>query len=113
MDEILLETNEMEWEDGEAYLKGTMVKVLRDDGDVRTLLMKIPPGFHMNPHSHTTGEQHFIVQGGYETSGWKFGPGTYHCLPAHHLHGPYESRDGAVVLVIWERPDPLEPAKEK
>lgn len=108
MEERLLNTNEMSWEVAEGYPSGTMVKVLRDEGAVRSLLMKIPPGFHMDPHTHTTSEQHFILEGGYETSGWKFGPGSYHFLPAHHLHGPYESRDGAVVLVIWEKQPPME-----
>jgi len=108
MDEILLDTSEMEWEVAEGYPSGTMVKILRDEGEVRTLLMKIPPGFHLDPHSHTVTEQHFILEGGYETSGWKFGPGTYHYLPARHLHGPYDSKDGAVVFVIWECPEPEE-----
>jgi anti-sigma factor ChrR (cupin superfamily) len=103
MTEILLNTNKMEWEESLAYPRGTMVKVLRDEGDVRALLMKLPPGFHMNPHAHTTGEQHLILEGGYETSGWEFGPGTYHYLPARKLHGPFTSRNGAVVLVIWEK----------
>ncbi len=29
-------------------------------------------------------------------------PGTYQYIPAHTNDGPYASRDGAVVLVIWE-----------
>lgn len=103
MKEILLNTNEMEWEPSDSYPRGTMVKVLRDEGDVRSLLMKLPPGFHLDPHTHTTSEQHFILEGGYKTTGWEFGPGTYHFLPAGHLHGPYTSENGAVVLVIWEK----------
>lgn len=108
MDEILLDTNRMEWEPSDVYPSGTMVKVLRDEGEVRSLLLKIPPGFHLDPHSHTTSEQHFILEGGYETGGWKFGPGTYHYMPARRLHGPYDSKDGAVVLVIWEKSPPSE-----
>jgi len=103
MREILLNTNEMEWQESDAYPSGTLVKVLRDEGEVRSLLLKIPPGFHMDPHAHTTGEQHFILEGGYETGDWEFGQGTYHYLPARRLHGPYMSRKGAVVLVIWEK----------
>ena len=103
MTEILLHTDKMEWEESDTYPKGTMVKTLRDDGEVRSLLLKLPAGFHLDPHTHTTNEQHFILEGGYQTGGWDFGPGTYHFLPAHHTHGPYTSRDGAVVLVIWEK----------
>ena len=39
MTEILLSTNEMKWEESDAYPSGTMVKVLRDDGQVRSLLL--------------------------------------------------------------------------
>jgi hypothetical protein len=102
VEEVLLNTNEMEWQEMDGYPSGTMVKVLKEDGETRTLLMKIPPGFHLDPHCHITCEQHFILEGGYETSGWKFGPGTYHYLPARRLHGPWDSKEGAVILVICE-----------
>ena len=46
-------------DDREGYPSGTMVKMLREDGEARTLLMKIPPGFHLDPHCHITCEQHF------------------------------------------------------
>ena len=52
MNEILLNTNEMEWEVGEGYPRGTMVKVLRNEGEVRSLLLKLPAGFEMDPHTH-------------------------------------------------------------
>jgi anti-sigma factor ChrR (cupin superfamily) len=103
MSEILLDTNRMEWEESDSYPSGTMVKVLRDEGEVRSLLLKIPPGFRLDPHTHTTSEQHFILEGGYKTGGWEFGPGTYHYLPARKIHGPYTSEHGAVVLVVWEK----------
>jgi anti-sigma factor ChrR (cupin superfamily) len=106
MNEILLNTNELEWEESDTYPHGTMVKVLRDEGEVRSLLLKLSPGFHMDPHAHTTSEQHFILEGGYETGSWKFGPGAYHYLPARMNHGPYTSKNGAVVLVIWEKQGP-------
>ena len=41
-------------------------------------------------HTHTTSEQHFILEGGYETGGWELGQGTYHYLPARQLHGPLQ-----------------------
>ncbi len=102
MTEILLNTNEMEWEESEAYPTGTMMKVLRDEGKVRSLLLKLPAGFQMDTHAHTSNEHHFLLEGGYETGGKEYGPGTYHFIPAHTDHGPYTSRDGAIALVIWE-----------
>jgi anti-sigma factor ChrR (cupin superfamily) len=56
----------------------------------------------MNAHTHIYGEQHFVLEGKYETGGKEYGPGTYQYIPAHTNHGPYISQTGAVVLVIWE-----------
>lgn len=102
MPEITRNTAEMAWEEDHSYPSGTMTKVLREEGEIRSILLKLPPGFRMNAHTHIFGEQHFILEGEYEIGGEEFGPGTYQYIPAHTNHGPYTSRDGAVILVIWE-----------
>ncbi|MGD2151668.1 MAG: cupin domain-containing protein [Gemmatimonadales bacterium] len=101
MPEITLDTNELAWKETSSYPKGTLIKVLRDEGEARSVLLKLPAGFRMEAHSHTCCEQHFVLEGGYETGGVEHGPGTYQCIPAHTDHGPFASRGGAVILVIW------------
>jgi anti-sigma factor ChrR (cupin superfamily) len=102
MNTITLDTNGMEWVEAASYPSGTEKKVLREDGEVRTILLKLPPGFRLERHSHLFGEQHFVLRGGYEAGGNTYGPGTYQHVPAHADHGPYSSRDGAEILVVWE-----------
>ena len=102
MEEITLDTAEIPWEEAIAYPSGTLVKNLRQDGDARTVLLKLPPGFRMEAHAHTCCEQHFVLEGEYEAQGAEHSAGTYQCIPAHHNHGPFSSRDGAVILVVWE-----------
>jgi len=102
MPEITRDTNQMAWEDATSYPSGTERKVLREEGGIRVILLKLPPGFRMNEHTHIFGEQHFVLEGEYETAGKSFGPGTFQYIPAHTNHGPYTSEAGAVVLVIWE-----------
>ena len=102
MAEITLDTSQMTWKDAPSYPSGTKTKVLRAEGETRTILLKLPPGFRMSSHTHIYGEQHFVLEGEYETGGKEYGPGTYQHIPAHTNHGPYTSRTGAVVLVIWE-----------
>jgi anti-sigma factor ChrR (cupin superfamily) len=92
----------MEWEEAVSYPSGTKRKVLRDNGGIRTVLIKLPPGFRMSAHTHIFSEQHFVLEGAYETGGKEYGPGAYQYIPAHTDHGPYTSQDGAVVLVIWD-----------
>lgn len=101
-EEITLDTTRMDWEETSAYPEGTRMKKLRDEGEARSVLLKLPPGFRMDTHAHTCCEQHFVLEGEYEEGGEAHGPGTYQCIPPHTDHGPFSSRQGAVILVIWE-----------
>ena len=101
MSEILLNSDDIEWEETDSYPKGTMRKILRHHGDARSFLLQLPPGFQMDVHTHAYGEQHLVLAGEYEEKGKTFGVGTYHYLPAKTEHGPYTSEKGAVILVIW------------
>lgn len=102
MPEITLDTNQMAWKETSSYPEGTLIKVLREEGEARSVLLKLPPGFRIDAHVHTNCEQHYVLEGGYEQAGVEHGPGTYQCIPAHASHGPFSSRDGAVILVIWD-----------
>jgi len=96
--------DDMHWEDADEYYPGTKRKVLRDDDEGRTVLLKLPKGFHMNLHSHLTTEQHFVLDGEYTSLGKNYGKGSYQIFASGDEHGPFESENGALVLVIW---DPL------
>jgi anti-sigma factor ChrR (cupin superfamily) len=102
MSEITLDTERMGWEKASSYPDGTLVKVLREDGGKRTVLLKLPEGFWMDVHAHTCCEQHFVLEGSYEAAGEEHGVGTYQCIPDHTNHGPFSSRRGAMILVVWE-----------
>lgn len=102
MSEILLNSDDMEWEETDSYPEGTMRKILRDHDGARVFLLKLPPGFQMDAHTHAYGEQQLVIAGEYEEGGKAFGVGTYHYIPAKTDHGPYRSENGAVALVIWE-----------
>lgn len=102
MSEITLDTNQMDWTETPLYPEGAKIKVLRDEGEALSVLLRMQPGFQLDTHSHTCCEQHFVLEGKYESHGKEYGPGAYQCIPAHTGHGPFSSREGAVVLVIWE-----------
>lgn len=59
----------------------------------------------MPAHSHTSVEQHYILEGSYEIEGQIYNKGTYQLIPAGFSHGPFYSKEGAILLVIW---DPVE-----
>jgi hypothetical protein len=104
MEETTIHYEKMKWEDARGYPEGSKIKILRDggSGEGKTFLRKIKRGFKMEGHSHTTVEQHFVLQGEYESEGKVYKAGTYRLIPEHETHGPFKSSKGAVLLVIWD-----------
>jgi anti-sigma factor ChrR (cupin superfamily) len=94
--------DELGWVEAEGYPKGTRIKTLRDEDGARTVLLKLPKGFHIESHTHVTTEQHFVMEGEYESEGKTYNSGSYRIIPAHMDHGPFESKNGAVILVVWD-----------
>jgi anti-sigma factor ChrR (cupin superfamily) len=104
MIEITQNHADLTWEPAAGYPAGTEWKILRrgEDQSPLTVLLKIPPGFEVQGHSHTHVEHHYVLEGTYEAMDHQHGPGTYRMIPAHANHGPFRSESGATVLVIWQ-----------
>jgi quercetin dioxygenase-like cupin family protein len=104
MEEITINYEKMKWADAPGYPEGSKIKILREGGpgEGKTFLHKIKKGFKMEGHSHTTVEQHFVLEGEYESEGKVYKAGTYRLIPKHETHGPFKSSKGAVILVIWD-----------
>jgi hypothetical protein len=103
MEEIAINYVKMKWTDAPGHPEGSKIKILREGspGEGKTFLRKIRKGFKMEGHSHTTLEQHFVLEGEYESEGKIYKAGTYRLIPKHKTHGPFKSSTGAVILVIW------------
>ena len=108
MNETLVNTSDLSWEEAKGYPDGVMRKVFRRDsnGKPLTLLLKIPPQFEMEGHSHVCVEQHYILEGEYESAGKQYRAGDYRMIPKYADHGPFRSDTGAVILVAWELCEP-------
>ena len=94
--------DESVWERAEGYPEGTKSKILRDEEGAKTMLLKLPRGFQMGSHTHIYNEQHLVLDGEYESEGKVYPSGTYRLIPAHKNHGPFTSKTGAIILVIWD-----------
>ena len=94
--------DDLNWENANGYSDGTKRKVLRNDKKGETILLKIPAGFYMAQHSHVTTEQHFVLEGEYHSSGKSYPAGSYQLFFAEEEHGPFESKEGALILVVWD-----------
>ncbi|MFO7621922.1 MAG: cupin domain-containing protein [Bacteroidales bacterium] len=90
------------WEAATDYPEGTFMKTLRDSDGARSILLKLAKGFKLGPHSHVITEQHLILEGSYTNDGITYTAGSYKLYNAHEEHGPFESEEGALVLVVWD-----------
>ena len=104
MVELTLYTPEMPWEPVSFFPGDAEVKILRTEaeGGARTLLVRLPPGGEISPHSHLGVVQHYVLEGEYETMGEMFGVGTYRLLPKHANVGTISTEKGAVILMIYD-----------
>jgi hypothetical protein len=104
MVKLTLYTPEMTWETLSFFPGNAEVKILRTEpeGGARTLLVRLPPGGEISPHSHLGVVQHYVLEGEYETEGELFGIGTYRLLPKHANVGTISTEKGAVILMIYD-----------
>ena len=104
MEEVIRTINEMEWQQASNYPAGAEMKVLRegDGSHGRTILLRLPSGWQMSAHSHTAVEQHYVLEGQYESHGETLGVGSYQLIPNGVDHGPFSTESGAVILVVWD-----------
>jgi anti-sigma factor ChrR (cupin superfamily) len=104
MEEIIFRTVDMKWQELREFPGRGEVKVLRDDSMTggKTLLVRIPSGGEINPHSHRGIVQHYVVEGQYRTKGQVFGPGSYRLMPAHHDVSPMTTESGVTILMMYD-----------
>jgi anti-sigma factor ChrR (cupin superfamily) len=103
MKELSINYENMAWEDAVGYPTGCKIKVLREGNGQKTFLLKLAKGCAVEAHCHTAvTEQHFVLEGHYEGNGRSYGPGSYRFIPGGVTHGPFTSKDGAMILVIYE-----------
>lgn len=100
MQEERVETRRIAWEDAPGYPPGTRMKVLHRTTIVDRFLLHLPRGFEMDAHSHIYSEEHFVLEGEYQSEGQTWERGAYRRIPAHVSHGPFTSDTGAILLVI-------------
>lgn len=103
MNAVTVNANSLEWHAAEEYPSGAEEKVLSVGGDMapRTILLKLPPGWVMDSHSHRFTELHYVLEGEYESQGEKYPSGTFRVIPKEVEHGPFSTKTGAIIMVVW------------
>ena len=103
MNAVSINANNLKWSRAPGYSDGTEEKVLSVGGNIapRVTMLKLPPGWKMNSHSHRFTELHYVLEGQVESQGQRYPAGTFRVIPKAAEHGPFSSETGAIVLVVW------------
>jgi hypothetical protein len=111
---VSIDLTQVEWKDVEEALgvglevtAGEKAALLSKDEETGafTCIVKIPKGHQTTyPESHTTEEEYFLLEGDGLWDGAEIEAPHYVYLPAHSVHGPARSKDGALLLVTKSGP---------
>lgn len=75
------------------------VKVLHDDGQVRSLLLRLAPGARITAHGHTIDEACVVLEGSAQLGELEVHAGDFHLAPAGSVHGEIVTRTGALLYL--------------
>jgi quercetin dioxygenase-like cupin family protein len=80
------------------------VKLLREEPQcgAKTMLVRLPPGGRIEPHTHLGVVQHYVVEGEYHTNGRTFETGSYRLLPKNADVAPITTHNGVTILIIYD-----------
>jgi quercetin dioxygenase-like cupin family protein len=100
----VIHTRDLRWQELRAFPGTAQVKLLRDEpsGGARTMLVRVPPGGQIMPHSHMASVQHYVLEGDYETEGEACGAGTYRFLPKDANVGLIATKGGVTILMLYD-----------
>ena len=104
MEELAVLASDLPWEQKKDSPPGLRRKILRlgPDGRPRAALVRMEAGVDIGAHTHEHAENHYVLEGLYESQGREYPAGSYRFIPKHTHHGPFRSHGGALVLVVWE-----------
>ena len=104
MNEIIHYRGAMVWRELREFPGKGEVTVLRDEGKgkAKTIIVRLPAGGQIIPHSHVAPVQHYVLEGECETQGKVLGEGAYRFLPKHADVSAIFTRGGATILMIYD-----------
>ncbi|MBD3170663.1 MAG: cupin domain-containing protein [candidate division Zixibacteria bacterium] len=103
MNAVDVNTNDIGWSNALDYPAGAEAKVMTMGGGMapRSILLKIPPGWEMQSHSHAFTELHYVLEGSYECHHKVYTEGAFRIIPKEVKHGPFSTKTGATILIIY------------
>ena len=95
-DYLFVHSHEGEWV---RLLRGVELKLLRQDGDQRSYLLRMAAGARIPPHEHALDEESLVLEGDATINGVLCRAGDYHFAPRGKPHGWLTSEAGCLLFV--------------
>jgi len=104
MNEVIHYPGAMVWQELREFPGKGEVTVLRDEGKGRakTMIVRLPAGGQIIPHSHVGVVQHYVLEGECETQGKPLGRGAYRFLPKHTDVSAIFTKSGVTILMLYD-----------
>jgi len=105
-EKVILNTDDLEWQDGADLLKlpqGVKIKILSEDRTTarRDMLVSFPPGYVEPRHVHDGYHSDILLGGTWIVEGKVLTPRGYVFGPANVEHGPFECPEGCLVFASF------------
>lgn len=84
---------------------GITMKVLHQDGDTLSYLLRLAPGASLPPHRHSQDEECLVLEGEMRIGELVLGPGSYHLGRRGVLHDRLSSPAGALIFLRGAAPE--------
>ena len=99
---MTVNTADLIWEELSLFPGTGDMKMLRNEPQGRTVLVRLAAGGEIVPHSHLGVVQHYVLEGEYESEGKTFPEGTYRFLPKDTDVSPITTLGGVTILMIYD-----------
>lgn len=100
-DYLFVHSHEGEWV---RLLRGVDLKLLREDGGMRSYLVRMAPGSRIPPHEHPLEEESLVLEGEVTVNGVLCRPGDYHFAPGGKPHDWVTSETGCLMFIRGASP---------
>lgn len=82
------------------FLDGVQIKVLREQDEALSYLLRLAPGARLPPHRHPQDEECIVIEGSLRVGTQPaFGPGSYHLAHGGALHATISTDTGATIFL--------------
>jgi len=79
-----------------------MLDRIGDEVARATSIVRYAPGSYFSPHTHSGGEEFFVLEGTFSDEHGDYGPGAYVRNPVGSSHKPFSEKGCTIFVKLWQ-----------